>query len=465
MRLPSGNPVIRMLGAACIASALALWAWPAVELRAAAPSDLFFSEYIEGTSNNKALEIFNGTGAPIDLAAGGYSVLMYFNGSTAPLTTIPLVGTVANGDVFVLAQGLANATILAQADQTSGASWFNGDDFVVLRKGTTIIDAIGQVGVDPGTEWGTGLTSTADNTLTRKPTICAGDTNGTDAFDPATDWDGFATDTFTGLGSYTSACISSDTAPNVTGTFPADGASNFPVTADLSVTFSEPVTAGATAFALSCSKSGAVTLAVSGGPTTFVLNPAVDLQDQEICTLTVTAAQIADQDSNDPPDNMIANFTTGFTAFDVCEAPFTPIASIQGSGPSAAITGTVTTAGVVVGDFEGAAGLGGFFIQDPQGDGDPQTSDGIFVFTGTANLVSSGDLVRVTGYARERFEQTTLNGSNSNTAVVPASGIVKCGVGSVAVTDVTLPFASETAPEAYEGMLVRLPQALVISEY
>ena len=37
----------------------------------AAPSDLFFSEYIEGSSNNKALEIFNGTGAPIDLATRG----------------------------------------------------------------------------------------------------------------------------------------------------------------------------------------------------------------------------------------------------------------------------------------------------------------------------------------------------------------------------------------------------------
>ena len=75
---------------------------------------------------------------------------------------------VANGDVFVLAQASANATILAQADQTNGAGWFNGDDAVVLRKGTTIVDVIGQVGVDPGTEWGAGADSTADNTLRRK---------------------------------------------------------------------------------------------------------------------------------------------------------------------------------------------------------------------------------------------------------------------------------------------------------
>ena len=49
----------------------------------AAPTELFFSEYIEGTSNNKALEIFNGTGAPINLAANGYAVQMFFNGSSA----------------------------------------------------------------------------------------------------------------------------------------------------------------------------------------------------------------------------------------------------------------------------------------------------------------------------------------------------------------------------------------------
>lgn len=66
----------------------------------AAPTELSFSEYIEGTSNNKALEIFNGTGAPIDLAANGYDVQMCFNGNPVCSLTIPLVGTVASGDVF-----------------------------------------------------------------------------------------------------------------------------------------------------------------------------------------------------------------------------------------------------------------------------------------------------------------------------------------------------------------------------
>lgn len=62
----------------------------------AATSELFFSEYVEGSSNNKALEIYNGTGAAVNLTTGGYNVQMYFNGSTAAGLTISLRGTVAD---------------------------------------------------------------------------------------------------------------------------------------------------------------------------------------------------------------------------------------------------------------------------------------------------------------------------------------------------------------------------------
>ncbi len=73
--------------------------------------------------------------------------------------------------------------------------------------------------------------------------------------------------------------------------------------------------------------------------------------------------------------------------------------------------------------------------------------------------------MRVTGFARERFDQTTLNGSNSNASAVPAANIANCGTASVAATDVSMPFADADYPERFEGMLVRLPQPLVISEY
>lgn len=162
-----------------------------------AQSGLIFSEYIEGSSNNKALEIYNGTGAEVNLT--GYSVQQFSNGNSTPSATINLSGTLPAGDVFVLAHSLSAPAIKAQADQLTGAGLFNGDDAVVLRQGTTFLDVIGQIGLDPGTQWGTGLASTADNTLRRKPGF-VGDANGSDAFDPSIEWDGFATNTFDGLG-------------------------------------------------------------------------------------------------------------------------------------------------------------------------------------------------------------------------------------------------------------------------
>src|SRR5690606_33705366 len=58
----------------------------------------------------------------------------------------------------------------------------------------------------PGTEWGTGLNSTADNTLRRAADTCVGDPNGADAFDPTVGWVGFATNTFDGLGMHDANC-------------------------------------------------------------------------------------------------------------------------------------------------------------------------------------------------------------------------------------------------------------------
>ena len=255
-------------------------------------------------------------------------------------------------------------------------------------------------------------------------------------------------------------------APEVISTVPANGATDFPLNGNLTVTFSEPVNVTASWFTLTCSTSGTVTAAVSGGPTTFTLDPPADLVNGESCTLAVLAAQVSDQDTNDPPDTMAADYLVTFSPLYMCLADTTQIYDIQGSGTSAATTGTVTTKGVVVGDFEGTAAASGFYLQDAAGDGNPATSDGIFVVTGNADLVSAGQVVVVKGYARERYGQTSLNGSNSDAAAVPAANVWTCGTDvTVAPTDVSMPFASADFPERYEGMLVRLPQDLVISEY
>ena len=179
------------------------------------PTELFFSEYVEGSSFNKALEIYNGTGAAIDLGLGDYEIEIYFNGSTSPGTTVDLVGSVAPGDVFVVADDGADASVLAETDQTSSSSFFNGDDAVLLRRAGVIIDSLGQTGTDPGSQWGSGDTSTQDNTLRRKPEICQGDPNDTDVFDPAAEWIGFPQNAFDGLGSHSVDCAAGPVVPDL----------------------------------------------------------------------------------------------------------------------------------------------------------------------------------------------------------------------------------------------------------
>jgi uncharacterized protein len=143
-----------------------------------------------------------------------------------------------------------------------------------------------------------------------------------------------------------------------------------------------------------------------------------------------------------------------------CSDPVTAIPAVQGSGETAAITGTVTLRGVVVGDFEGASpALRGFYLQDPVGDEDPATSDGIFVFDGGANLVANGQLVEVTGAASEFQGQTQVTAT-------AAGAVTVCGTGpTVKPEKVRLPMASATAFERYEGMLIRMTQELSVTEH
>ncbi len=172
-------------------------------------SELIISEYIEGSSYNKYIEIYNGTGASIDI--GDYEIRIYSNGSSSPSSTIALTYltslTLLDGNVFVIANSSASAWG-GTPDQTSGSLSFNGDDVVELYNIATnmSVDIIGKIGQDPGSEWGNGLTSTANNTLVRKSTVVNGDTNGSDAFNPAVEWDGYAQDDVSNLGSHTMTC-------------------------------------------------------------------------------------------------------------------------------------------------------------------------------------------------------------------------------------------------------------------
>jgi len=205
-------------------------------------NELFISEYVEGWSNNKALEIYNPTNNPINLS--GYFVSRYSNGATTATVanSIQLTGVVPAKGVYVgVIQKLdPNGTgqeapvwdsLQARADgfycadyNASNAWYWNGNDAILLAKGTlptsatavinatnvtgfAIVDVFGKIGENPANETGTssgndgawssqfpystglGVLLTKDHSLIRKNNILKGQTTNPSFFDPLLEWD------------------------------------------------------------------------------------------------------------------------------------------------------------------------------------------------------------------------------------------------------------------------------------
>ncbi|ALZ75488.1 ExeM/NucH family extracellular endonuclease [Rheinheimera sp. F8] len=172
----------------------------AMLLAPAVHAEPFISEYVEGSSNNKALEIYNPADVALDLT--GYSIKVFSNGATTAGKTVPLSGTLAAKSTLVLTDTASAAALAAKSNMTFGTSNFNGDDAIALYKGADLIDVFGQIGMDPGTSWGSNNNFTHDRTLVRKSSVVQGDANGSDAFDPSLEWDFYAKDEFSNLGSH-----------------------------------------------------------------------------------------------------------------------------------------------------------------------------------------------------------------------------------------------------------------------
>lgn len=168
-------------------------------------SNLLISEYVEGSGNNKALEIYNGTEDFINL--GDYTIDRYSNGSTVGVSIALDAVDLQPGDTWVIANPSADAGLLALANQTDGNINFNGDDALVLTyAGSQPVDSFGRVGEDPGGYWSCAEGTTANHTLRRLSSICSGDTVIDDEFDPCLEWSFFASDVFSGLGSHFADC-------------------------------------------------------------------------------------------------------------------------------------------------------------------------------------------------------------------------------------------------------------------
>ncbi|MCC9066196.1 endonuclease [Flavobacterium piscisymbiosum] len=154
-------------------------------------SDILFSEYIEGSGNNKALEIANNTGASVNLST--YTIKKQTNGAGAWSTGLALSGTLATGSKFVIVNSSMSsscfATSSANISTTATELTFNGNDAVGLFKNGVLIDII-------GTFNGGTANFAVDVTLRRKATVTTPSTT----FNLSSQWDSYTTDTCSNLG-------------------------------------------------------------------------------------------------------------------------------------------------------------------------------------------------------------------------------------------------------------------------
>ena len=193
-------------------------------------SELFFSEYVEGSSNNKAVEIYNPTDAPIDLSS--YSIERYSNGSDAVSDEMNLSGTINAGETWIVTNSDTNSTnefgyimveLYNMADQWApvypSPLYMNGNDAMTLSKNGSIIDIIGKIGEDPGDAWTDDATAgftdanggawwTKNHTLVRKASVKSGVKTSPILFNPAAEWDSLSINTWTNLGTHECDCSS-----------------------------------------------------------------------------------------------------------------------------------------------------------------------------------------------------------------------------------------------------------------
>jgi hypothetical protein len=196
--------------------------------------EIFISEYVEGTANNKAIELYNPSSEPIVLT-GVYSMGRDRDGSGVPML-IDITGVIEPHGVRVFAldkrdpSGTGNEVPIsplleAVADtflnpvyvQSNSPMYYNGDDaFVLVKNGNQIVDIVGEIGYDPGSGWwqlGDPNTRwwTVDNSMVRKPQILQGVTVNPAEFDPSLEWDTLSVDDFSHLGWHETICAQSIT--------------------------------------------------------------------------------------------------------------------------------------------------------------------------------------------------------------------------------------------------------------
>lgn len=176
-------------------------------------ADLIISEYIDGPGNDRAIEIFNGTGSPVPLAGYVLEVYNSSNGNSGTPYTLDLslvAPSISTGSTIVVVSAGSSAAL--QSFYQWDELLFDGNDAIVLRNegvtGENIVDSFGQLGSVPASgAWTDNGVTTKSTDLRRKPDVCTGRVNATDPFAPALQWNQYLNTDYTNLGVHSVVCI------------------------------------------------------------------------------------------------------------------------------------------------------------------------------------------------------------------------------------------------------------------
>ena len=415
----------------------------AISLTVTGGSQIVISQFYGGGGNSGAtytndfIELFNRGSTPVDLSAWS---LQYgaTTGNLGPNSAqiTPLSGSIAAGQYVLVqeAQGAGGTTaLIADITDTTPIAMSATGGKVALVNSTTglncgatatpcgsaaLAQIIDFVGYDGANMSETSPTPTLSNTTGALR-------NGSGCVDTNSNASDFTVGSPTPRNRLTPFFnCAADLAPSVASKTPADGASNVAVDSNITITFSEPVNASGSWYSISCGTSGAHTAVASGGPTTFTLDPNADFVPNESCTVTVLAAIVTDQDTNDPPDNMAADDVWTFTTV----SPPLPIHDIQGASHISPYAGlnVANVNGIVT-----AKRTNGYYLEAPASDWDANdaTSEGIFVFTSSApSSVNVGDAVKVNGHVQEFRPGGSSTGNLTTTEITtPTTTVLSSG--------------------------------------
>ncbi|MCC6605090.1 MAG: lamin tail domain-containing protein [Anaerolineae bacterium] len=280
-------------------------------------TDLLLTGVVDGPLTGglpKAVELYVVNDIP-DLSLYGLGSANNGGGTDGQEFTFPAASASAGQFLYVASEAVEFTNFFGfAADYIASAVNVNGDDALELFHNGSVIDTFGDINLSGTGQpweyldgWAYRASATeADGTIFN---LANWNFSGINALDNETS-NATAAVPFP-VGSFVP--LAGDAAPGIASTTPANGAVGVPVDATITLTFSEAVTVSGSWFEIACGTSGAHTAVVTNGPTSYTLDPDTNFAYGESCTVTILAAQVSDNDTEDPPDTMSANVSFSFT--------------------------------------------------------------------------------------------------------------------------------------------------------